>query len=262
MWDPYFLGNVTAPPPAHLPLLITTSPFLSHLYRMLVSLVGISIALRAIFNLSPLFFVGVLGQNWLGLRAEPWMYSDLFGSPMYLLKTGLIGWWGAFWHQIFRFGFEAPTVFILRHLGWDRRSVKARVAMTLVGFFLSGMLHAAGSYTSWPTSYPILPLAFFVLQAFGVIVEAATLRYLRLTRLYHHTPGWARIGSRIIFLSIWMLCTAPLLVDDFARSGIWLTEPVPVSVIRGIAGKRWWCWHGGNLRLHTGDSWWKSGLAV
>ena len=38
----------------------------------------------------------------------------------------------------------------------------------------------------------------------------------------------------VAFTAIWLLKTFPLLVDDFARGGLWLTEPFPISVLQTL----------------------------
>jgi len=59
--------------------------------------------------------------------------------------------------------------------------------------------------------------------------------------------------------------TAPLLVDDFARGGIWLFEPVPFSLFRGLGlgseGDGWWCCGGGLVEWRSGEGWWDTGIA-
>ncbi|TKA71366.1 hypothetical protein B0A49_04375 [Cryomyces minteri] len=36
------------------------------------------------------------------------------------------------------------------------------------------------------------------------------------------------------FVHVWFYYTSPLLVDDFAKGGIWLFEPIPISPLRGL----------------------------
>ena len=63
----------------------------------------------------------------------------------------------------------------------------------------------------------------------------------------------------------WLYYTAPLLVDDFAKGGIWLFEPIPFSPLRGLGfgaeGEGWWCWHGRLIGWHHGARWWQSGIS-
>ena len=266
MEDPYFWGAIEAPAPAYLPRLIQMSPFLTHVYRLLVSLAGISVALRGVFALSPLFFVGLFGRNLLGLRGEAWQYSDFFGSPAYLFTDGLAGWWGAWWHQVFRLGFEAPSKFIVKKFGLDKRSVGAKMLSLFLAFVCSGSLHAAGSFTSWPRSYPLSgSFMFFMLQAVGIIAETVILSNIKSSGVQNFLPQWFRRGIHFTVLMAWMYYTSPLLVDDFSRAGLWFTEPIPISPFRGLGfglkSEGWYVWNRYGIRWHTGDRWWKSGLA-
>lgn len=60
----------------------------------------------------------------------------------------------------------------------------------------------------------------------------------------------------------WLYLTGPLLADDFARCGIWLFEPVPVSIVRGGLGERWWCWGGRWVGLVNEGGWRGWGVGV
>lgn len=50
---------------------------------------------------------------------------------------------------------------------------------------------------------------------------------------------------RLVYVHVWFYHTAPLLMDDFARGGLWLYEPAPISPLRalglGVRGDGWWC---------------------
>lgn len=47
-------------------------------------------------------------------------------------------------------------------------------------------------------------------------------------------PRWARRLGNLAFALAWLWATGWLLIDDFARCGIWLYEPVPVSLFRAL----------------------------
>jgi hypothetical protein len=127
-------------------------------------------------------------------------------------------------------------------------------------------VHAAGSLTCAGPTRPVRgPLAFFLLQALGVFVEGAVAQALGTQR---RGPAWAMRVWRFAYVHTWFYYTAHLLCDDFASGGIWLFEPVPVSLFRGLgfgADPRdgWWCWGGvlDVLRWHRGETWWGSGIA-
>jgi len=74
----------------------------------------------------------------------------------------------------------------------------------------------------------------------------------------------------VLFTYFWLYATAPLLLDDFCRSGIWLYEPIPCSLLTwlgwGNPGAGVWCW-GGEMEVwwfpggKGGRRWWEAGLA-
>jgi len=70
---------------------------------MVVVWLGLQIALA----LGPLFFAGILGRNLICVRREPWFYPDHYGNYSIVFDRGLAGWWGGWWHQMFRPGFDA-----------------------------------------------------------------------------------------------------------------------------------------------------------
>ena len=64
------------------------------------------------------------------------------------------------------------------------------------------------------------------------------------------------------FVVLWLYFTGPLLADDFARAGVWLFEPVPVSFVRGFMGEGWWKWGGRWTGWSERKEWYLKGLAV
>lgn len=267
MWDPYFWGIMDRAPPSHLPSFITSSPALTHVYRMALSMLAIKYALQTIFSLAPLFFSGLLGPKRIGARAEPWMYPETWASYTVVLDRGLAGWWSSWWHQTFRFAFEQPSQKLIEVLGMNKKSPAAKLLQLQVAFGLSGVLHACGSYTCAGETRPLRgPMAFFLLQAMGMFGELLSIQVLRSTSFQNRIPKWAMQMFKFGYVHVWFYYTAHLLCDDFARGGVWLFEPVPVSLFRGVgfgADKRdgWWCWSGQVLRWHRGDRWWTSGIA-
>jgi hypothetical protein len=260
MHDRYFWGLTTSPSP------VFASPLLTHISRLVLSQLAIKTALQTLFALGPLFFCFALGPALLGARAEPWMYPDTWASYTVVLDAGLAGWWGNWWHQTFRFAFAEPSRVALAALGLDRTTPVARAGQLLVAFGLSGVVHAAGSLTCAGPTRPVRgPLAFFLLQALGIFVEGVVAQALGTQR---RVPAWAMRVWRFVYVHTWFYYTAHLLCDDFASGGIWLFEPVPVSLFRGLgfgADPRdgWWCWGGvlDVLRWHRGEKWWGSGIA-
>lgn len=267
MYDPYFWGIIDRPPPPYLPDMLTSNPVLTHVYRMLISMLAIKYALQTIFALAPLVFSGILGPTRLGARAEPWIYPETWAPYSVVLDRGLAGWWSSWWHQTFRFAFEQPSRRVIELCGMDKKGRLAKLLQLVIAFGLSGVLHASGSYTCAGETRPLKgPMAFFILQASGIFAELAITQGLKSTGVQRAVPSWLKRTFTFVYVHVWFYYSAHLLCDDFARGGIWLFEPVPISLIRGLgfgADRRdgWWCWSGQLVRWHKGDRWWRSGVA-
>lgn len=270
--DPYFWTGSYSQRPGYLPVWLDSYSVVDQTCRLLISLAAIYYALETIFALGPLFFVGVLGDRYLGVRGEAWIYCDQFGSFSNVLDKGLAGWWGGWWHQTFRFGFESPSARLIEMLGWDRKSAKAKFLQLTVAFSLSGCLHACGSYTQLGDTRPLRgPFLFFILQIFGISFQLAATTLLAKLGLKDRSPRWAKRVVNFVYVHVWLYHTAPLLVDDFAKGGVWLFEPLPVSFFRGLGfGGKEDGWFplvgrdtGGDLmRWHSGDGWLNTGIAL
>ncbi|KAF2176265.1 hypothetical protein K469DRAFT_700177 [Zopfia rhizophila CBS 207.26] len=264
--DPYFWGLTTRSPPAYFPSLLTSHLVLLKMYRLVVSMYIIKWSLQTIFSLAPLFFCGILGPSLIGARGEPWMYPEAWGSYSIVFDRGLAGWWAGWWHQTFRFVFEEPSRKILEITGMDQTAPLSKFLQLVIAFGLSGFLHACGSYTQPGDTRPIRgPMQFFLLQALGIFLEGIMRQALRRTGIQCHVPRFLMHVFTFSYVHVWFYHTSLLLCDDFAKGGIWLYEPIPFSLFRGLGfgveGDRWWYWGGEWLRWHRGDRWWRSGIA-
>ncbi len=267
MKDPYFWGLVDHPPPTSVTRFLGHSVVLTRMYRLLVGMVAMLASLQQDFSMAPLLFAGLLGPKIPGAQGEPWMFPDFWGGYQTVLDTGLAGWWGGWWHQTFRFAFAAPSAWVIAKLGLDRRSFSARFFQLMVAFMLSGFLHACGSYTQLPPTRPLRgPFFFFTLQPIGIVMQALLVRIMKETGITKSLPRPVGRLASFIYVHIWFYFTAPLLVDDFSRGGIWLFELLPLSPLRGLGlglkEEGWWCWKELPLYWHRGRHWWNSGLAL
>lgn len=256
--DPYFWGYTTTP--LLPPWLPSSSPIIVKSVRLLLSLAGIYTALLEIFTLGPVFFAFLhwLAPSLVSLRGESWMNPpDFYGDFSAVLDKGLAGWWGSWWHQTFRFAFEAPATALLAHYKIPKSSPKGKLLSLWIAFFLSGCLHASGSYTQLGTTRPLRgPMLFFLLQPLGILFQTylpTKLLPKPLLRIYN-----------LFFVGVWMYWTAPLLVDDFAKGGIWLYEPLAFSPLRilGLGANDengWDLWYG-LVFWRRGKTWWDTGI--
>ncbi|KAF2203442.1 hypothetical protein GQ43DRAFT_447425 [Delitschia confertaspora ATCC 74209] len=280
--DPYFWGIVpiTSPLPPYFPSLLTSSPFLARAYRLFISLFLIQFSLQTLFAFAPLVYVFLFplltkpfrklgNDSKLPLRArnEPWSHPPTFGPlSQSIVDRGLGGWWGLWWHQTFRAGFSFPSEWLLSGLHISPKSNLGRTIQVTMAFGLSAILHASGSHTQPGPSNGFSfsgPILFFLLQGLGIIVEGAVSPFLQ-KNVRPSALRWVRF----VYTWVFLYNTSPLLVNDFAAGGIWLYEPVPVSVFRsplfnlGAEGDRTWCWGGEWVRWVNGDRWWLSGLSI
>ena len=261
--DPYFLGlaPLSSPSPYHL---LHPYPTLTRILRLLLAMSATHITLAFIFTLSPLIFPLLPQQLTRTPLHHPAMYPPFF-SPLFptIARSGLAGFWGKCWHQMFRFGISQPGIYLTKRLQLPPVSEAARAVQMLTAFFLSGCIHASASYTSFPpngnVSRPISgPLAFFLLQAIGILVQSWIARAMNSKSF----PGMVRRVGNALFAVVWLYFTGPLLADDFARCGVWLFEPIPISFVRGLRGEGWWKWGGQWAGLSQREEWWLKGLAI
>ncbi|KAG6001438.1 hypothetical protein E4U21_004327 [Claviceps maximensis] len=204
-------------------------------------------------------------------RAILWAHPSVFGNFSEVLDRGLAGWWGSWWHQTFRSLFLAPSVYLLKKGYLKKGTVAADLFGLFISFFQSGLLHAAGSYTSIPRSRPMNEFWFFMLQCVGIIIQ----QYLSLA-LRYVAPGMPRMLRRcgnVLFCLSWLSITAPLFIDDLSACGLWLHEAVPISIFRllrlghvlsfGRADNTWWRWDKEYfLKFYEAKHWWEVGFAL
>jgi len=170
-----------------------------------------------------------LGKRWLGTHGEPWMHPPLWGSLAELYRRGLPGFWGNFWHDLFRFQFLAITRKLIPDPGNSRRSAQSIygfIYLTIV-FALSGSMHAVGSYAELRETAPLWLFAGFVVQSVGVALQEMITTFL----------AKIKVGPRIqkaIINSYWLswgCLTAPMVIGDMAACGLFQSKVLPCSVI-------------------------------
>ena len=251
--DPYFWSL----PPS------TLSPFpYPRVARTVISLVFVYTSLLIIFLHAPLVFGVLLGPERIGQHAWPWLYAPYFGSISQIWYKGLAGLWGGWWHQVFRYAFEQAGEFAGKCTGWGKKSQRGAMLRVVVAFACSAMLHACASYGTLGKTNPIRgAFAFFMSQSFGILAQRAVSGWIKNAGLRDRFPAWLRGFGNLIVVVGWCCLTGPIIADDFAAAGIWLYEPVPISIFRGLTGNGWWHWGGRWVRWHRADRWWQSGLA-
>ncbi|KAL8810192.1 MAG: hypothetical protein Q9200_002777 [Gallowayella weberi] len=251
--DPYFLAQGQDTP----------SPFLfPRTTRLVLSLLFTYTSLLNIFLLAPLVLACILGPGILGPHASTWLYPPYYGPLSHVAEKGLAGLWGGWWHQLFRYAFEAAGESIGgKLLGLPKKSILGGVVRAMTAFTCSGLLHACASYTILGKTNPIRnSFLFFAVQPVGILAQRALSIYLKQKGYREAIPPWMRRTGNVIVVLAWCRLTGPWIADEFAAGGIWLYEPLPVSLIRGIRGEGWWRWGGDWVRWYSGDRWWRNGL--
>ena len=251
--DPYFWGlPPSIPSPFPYPRLVRTALSLSFVYASLL----------AIFLLSPLFFGVLLGPNNIGQHAWPWLYPPFFGSPIQVYRKGIAGFWAGWWHQLFRYSFDQAGEFAGKLTGWEKETQKGLLLRVLVAFAWSGILHGCASYATLGDTKPIQgSFLFFMLQPLGMVAQRAVSGWMRSVGVRDWIPAWLRGVGNLAVMAVWCYYVGPLVADDFAATGIWLYEPLPISPIRALRGEGLWRWGGRWVRWYSADRWWRSGLA-
>ncbi|KAL1851139.1 hypothetical protein Plec18167_001909 [Paecilomyces lecythidis] len=275
MRDRYFWGFVSDPAPPLLPFgLLAAYPLLLRIYRLFFSGIGILVALDYVTSLNPIIFLGLSlafpkvsrAVTSVPLEAE-WLYPDVFGHlASSTLNHGIAGCWGMWWHQLFRFSFAEParwlSSFLPRKL---QQNGGRRIIYLLIPFAISGLLHALGSYCQIAATDPWSgPFPFFFLQSVGVGVQRVLAKQVLPKILPFQPPRWLRRATNLAVVIAWFYLTGPVVADDFAAGGVWLVEPVPISIIRGLGlgaeGESWWCLRGHWFEWWNGETWWQSGI--
>ncbi|KIW96662.1 uncharacterized protein Z519_02053 [Cladophialophora bantiana CBS 173.52] len=265
--DPYFVGYPTHGPPPHLSRYITSSLGL-YTYRLLLGTAGMYTAVDLIFASAVLLQVNILGPGMLGLNASPLAFPPIWGSPSAVLRKGLRGFWGESWHQFFRKHFvsigDAVAEFLPGHNGlgscgcrWSdnkrqkclkQSGVRETIRVVTV-FVLSGILHACASHTLLGPTRPLATFLFFALQPVGMAIQSAGSLLFASCYLSRLPGPWTiimRQGSNAVFTLLWLWGTGGMFFDDMASGGMWLLDPIPISLIRGLGlskdDRRLWCW--------------------
>lgn len=262
MKDPYFIfGPNTYALPAHL---ATLSHFQLQMFRTFLNCSAIIVSLEMVFSFAPIVGSLLLGPRSLGLRGEPYYYATTWGSVSNITNKGLNGLWGGWWHQIFRHIFAAPTNYLVASGYVKVGSLEAKLVALLFAFSISSFLHIGGSISQFPRTHPWHPPFFFVLQALGILIQMAMC-----SCLYSYIkmlPNFVRQAGNFAFTFTWLFYTSWWLTDDFARGGIWLYEPIPISPLRGFGfgdkGDGWWCWEHIGVGWYSGKHWWECGIYI
>ena len=266
--DPYFWGFVDAEGPEHLPFWLRPS-ICTRAYRLLTAFIIIYLAIELIATIGHLVFIHLLGPRIVGTWANPALYRQHFGPPSSIYLRGLRGFWGTFWHQFFRGTFVGPVRKIAEYFDMSNVSGYTALMYLFVPFWLSGIVHACGSYTLWGHTRPLDAFMFFFWQPPAILVQLALTRTLSLSLPLLSRPRLQRAimtGFNVVTTIGFLFLTFGLLADDYARGGLFLSEPFPVSVVSllGFGGEQrpLILWFDYGVHWYRGRWPWQSGIAL
>ena len=269
--DPYFWGYTEHDPPGYIRFYLPSKVSLLGIdlvrtYRMFVAFAVLYVAVELISTVGVLLFVNILGPSVAGTWGEEWAYSPQHGNPKIIFTRGLQGFWGSWWHQMFRSTLVSPIDAVIKILCVPKRGVIARVIKLVTAFSISGAIHASGSYTMWGDTKPLNSFLFFLLQPAGIAVQILCSWGLNKLNPRIKVSTRVRKAVNVLFTVFWLLHTFPLLADDLARGGLWLTEPFPISVLQilglGSASRARQLGFNYGLHVFLGRRWWQVGLAL
>lgn len=234
--DPYFWGSIDHRPPTDMSSLLPGAAA-GQVYRMMLASVSLYLAIEFITTAGVLLLVRLPEQAIASTRPVRSFPNSPFGEIGIVGSRGLQGCWGSYWHQLFR-PVLLPFADVVVHRFAIRDRAIARVLRLFVAFSVSGAIHAAGSHTMWGSSYPFNSFLFFLVQPVGINIQDSGCWILRWLGITDFCRPWVRKTSNLLFTAVWLLQTFPLLAEDLARGGLWLTEPFPVSVLQvmGLGG--------------------------
>lgn len=159
--------------------------------------------------------LGLFGEWWGGVESWPM----LMGSPAVVWGSGLRGFWGRFWHQLFRNLFMSPAKALINVLGVKPKSLPAYAIRIVIAFFISGVLHAATLPRNIYSVSPLRYASFFWIQGVCVLLEVMVEQMLGDGKLKQRA-WWKRYGAGIIRL-LWtvvvLYVTVPVVADELTR---------------------------------------------
>lgn len=194
--------------------------------------------------------IPAVGLNAIGLLHNEWSphtWPVFFGSFSKVWERGLRGLWGGWWHSMNRQITATLGHELAKSMGIPTRSLLAFGMLTVSAFFFSGVIHV-GMIPPEPESklmsaneMRLYIAGFFWLQIPAFAIELAVTKMAR--RFVPSVGGW-RITKALVlaWVASWMCLTLPLLTVPLREIGYWRYYAVPISLLRGLAGKAWLTW--------------------
>ncbi|GAM86493.1 hypothetical protein ANO11243_045070 [Dothideomycetidae sp. 11243] len=259
--DPYFLDMdipIWSSPPSFLARL---PPSLSFFYSSRIGTVSLRALITAangfglILSAGQTIIVFALVLAALGLlpsAMSPLRSQPMFGSPVHVLDSGLRGFWSKTWHQTMRFPASQFGRFVGKTVAGREDGMLYVFLFTVTAFTLTGAIHMGivppePLYnTISPTAIRIWVLAFFVSQAFGVIIEDVVVKPIREgVRRQCGSITAGRTAARavnVLWLIIWCTACLPLLAEPTRQLGYYQEYIIPFGIFRWSNKGLDWGW--------------------
>ncbi|PQK09943.1 hypothetical protein BB8028_0002g02670 [Beauveria bassiana] len=162
----------------------------------------------------------------LGLSENGLTFPPLWGPRSSILRSGLQGFWGEFWQDLFRIGLLSCGKAVL-----PAKYRNQPAAYIFPVFLLSGIMHTAGTLAVTGCTWAIgRTMAFFVLQPFGIIVQKLIIAALQQLSIIKYPRGTGKSVVQLMYMAVWARLTLPLLLDDLLLAGIMNDFLAPWSV--------------------------------
>ncbi|KAI5790292.1 hypothetical protein EDC01DRAFT_728790 [Geopyxis carbonaria] len=186
-------------------------------------------------------------QRWMAADAWPPVFGAFRAGDW---GRGVRGFWGRGWHALFRSVFTAPGD-ALAGSGWARggrgqvRQWACWTVALVAPFAMSAGLHAAGAWSQSFAGWGVT--RFFLSQTLAIIFEGVVVTaYKRFLRPAGTGRGGTREMGRVqtvlefvvryAWTVGWFVATSEPFFEEYRWGGLWVTEPVPVSLVRGGGG--------------------------
>lgn len=170
----------------------------------------------------PAVFMVLLG--WTGLVSEFYgrmeNYLPVMGNPLVVLRSGLRGFWGRFWHQILREMFLGPGRAVSKLLRIPDKSIYGYALQIWVAFGISGIVHAFSLPQGIRGVSPLQYAKFFWLHVYFVLFEIAVCHIFRARMASAEKNTWGKVALAVVRL-VWVLSvlylTVPTVLDQLVR---------------------------------------------
>ncbi|KIY68416.1 hypothetical protein CYLTODRAFT_421640 [Cylindrobasidium torrendii FP15055 ss-10] len=159
-------------------------------------------------------------------KPEDW--PNLYGSlaDIYSIRT----FWAKFWHQLMSRSFITLGKQAVKALKLKQKTWVSYLTMLIVGFGVSGMIHAGADYMAgtehFGNSFP-----FFMYQAVGIAGEQLVIHLASRVGL-RDSRSWRALGY--VWVLMWFNITAVRFMDWGIHVGFFYKDVLPFSPARSL----------------------------